>query len=142
MRWIGLLLLGIASFAALLVYGGAYALGFVLHELPYMGKTFDPVEWAKAGSCAGLGDWKCEEKFMKCERGPMVRTLLRDHLVVGKTNKGQAVTLLGSPGRTIPSGATCINYPLGYCSNIADWDFVQLCFDSTDVLVSKRRVQG
>jgi len=133
------------------VYGGPYAVRFIFHELPFMGTTFTSAKWASAGSCSGLTDLQCEKKWQRCERGGMVRTLLRDHLTIGKTRKLEATTLLGEattePGADVGSfvrnGHTCIRYPVGYCSGLGvDMDYVELCFDATDLLSSKQRFQS
>ena len=59
------------------------------------GQSFDPETWAEAGSCAGLSDWKNDEKEASCPRGPMVRDLLRTHLLIGETHRETATALLG-----------------------------------------------
>ena len=66
-----------------------------MHELPFRGQSFDPEEWSDAGSCAGLSDWKCAEKEASCPRGPMVRDLLRTHLLIGETTHETATALMG-----------------------------------------------
>jgi hypothetical protein len=83
----------VSLLAVTLVYAGPYlatwAIRFVFHELPFIGTSFTPAAWARAGDCTGLGDYGCERKWQHCERGPMVRTLLRNHLSVGKTRKAE-----------------------------------------------------
>jgi hypothetical protein len=135
---------GVGSVVFAIAYGGPFALRFVLHELPFMGATFTQVAWAEGGNCVGLGDWGCEEKWMRCPRGAMVRTLLRDNLIVGRTTRADVVALLGKADRDVERrGLMCLNYPLGYCSGIgADMDYVEVCFDGAGMLSSKRRYQS
>jgi hypothetical protein len=146
LRLLGYVLIGLVAGVSvaivLLGLGIVYGVPFVLHELPFMGKTFDPGAWAQAGDCKGLTDLRCEEKWQRCERGPMVRTLLRDHLIVGKTRKDEVLAILGAQSPSVRNQLTCIKYPLGYCSGLGvDYDVVQVCFDDADVLVSKARFQ-
>jgi hypothetical protein len=115
---------------------------FILGEGRFMGTTFTPAAWAEAGSCAGLTDSQCDQKWMRCPRGGMLRSLTRDHLRIGKLRRDEAIALLGSRfwGR---KDGSCIEYRLGQCSLFAfgEQDILTLCFDESNLLISSRRRQ-
>ena len=97
-----LLLIAVAGseFTAPQTLGYPPILRFVMHELPFRGQRFAPETWVEAGNCAGLSDWKCVEKEANCPRGPMVRDLLRTHLLIGETTRETATAILGQWNRT------------------------------------------
>lgn len=103
---------------------------FLLHEAPFMGQDFDPVAWAEGGSCVGLSDGDCFDKQQTCPRGAMVRSLVREQLVVGTTTRAQVLSLLGPvEGLVKISGATCDDYGLGVCSGLGwDHDSLYVCY--------------
>ncbi len=136
----------LAIAAGICIVGGAALPSlakFILHELPFMGRAFSSNAWAEAGSCAGLTDLRCEEKWQRCERGAMFRSLVNSHLIVGKTSRTEALALLGDQSRMIVNGGSCMRYTLGYCSGLGmDMDYAVLCFDVHDVLTAKYRHQS
>lgn len=114
---------------------------FLLHELPFMGETFTSEKWAEAGNCQGLTDYHCEMKNSECPRGPMVRSLLRDHLKTG-TSREVVTGLLGPALRSEKDAAGCMDWSIGMCSGFGwDYDSLFVCFDAADHLVEAGHVQ-
>jgi len=118
------------EFIASKVLGYPPVLRFVMHELPFRGQSFDPETWAEAGSCSGLSDWKCVEKEASCPRGPMVRNLLRTHLLIGETTRETSNALLGSMEYEVDiRGRSCEAYSLGMCGGLGiDYDALYVCY--------------
>lgn len=129
LKWAGIVT------AALLVLTALFwkpILGFVFHDLPFMGKSFDSAVWSSAVNCKN--DRDCFEKEMACLRGPMYRDLAKNHLVVG-TSKTAVTRLLGEPVKIGKNN--CIDYELGYCSGLKiDGDYLRICFDSRDLVTN------
>ena len=118
-------------------------LRFVMHELPFRGQSFDPEEWADAGSCVGLSDWKCVEKEASCPRGPMIRDLLRTHLLIGETERSTATALLGAMEYEVDiQGRSCDAYSLGMCSGLGiDYDALYVCYAEDGTISSTGHIQ-
>lgn len=108
-----------------------------LLEGRFTGQTFTPEAWARAGSCVRHAELSCGP----CPRGPMLRSLTRNHLVVGKLQRSEAVALLGTDFfERKCSGQSCIVYTLGACSGFGiDYDHLELCFGDSGLLASSRR---
>ena len=101
-----------------------------------MGKIFTPEAWAE--SCEGLKDTSCATEENDCPRGPMVRSLLRQHLTVG-VSRDAVVGLLGPADW---DRAECLHWSLGACSGLGiDYDSLFVCFDKTGHLVEAGHVQ-
>lgn len=125
----------------LAVSTGPTAARWMLFEMPFMWHTFTPEAWAQAG-CNGLTDTACANKAMTCPRGAMVSSLIRRHLIVGKTSQSEVFQLLGSPERPIGQDG-CGHYVLGMCSGLGfDYDALYVCFDSQGTLISSGHRQG
>ena len=127
-----------------LTVGYPPALALVLHELPFMGKSFSKVEWAEAGTgCRGLSDWECEEQQSACLRGPMVRDLVRAHIALGETTRQGVLDLLGpTKGRVKIEGQTCDDYNPGMCSGLGwDYDSLYVCFAGDGTVSAAGHVQ-
>ena len=102
--------------------------GFVLHELPFMGSSFDAKVWSSALVCTS--DKDCMDKEMACVRGAMFRDLSRNHLTPGVV-RTQVQLLLGEP--TVQAKDNCVDYELGYCSGFKiDGDYLRVCYDRAD----------
>ncbi len=140
-----LLLIALAGveFLASKMLGYPPILRFVLHELPFRGQSFDPEAWADAGGCEGLSDWKCVERDLDCPRGPMVRNLLRKHLVVDATSRDAATALLGQKEYEVEiQGQTCDAYYLGWCSGFRlDPDSLYICYADNGKISSAGHIQ-
>lgn len=107
-------------------------LGFVFHDLPFMGESFDKAVWSSALSCKI--DQDCLNKEMACLRGPMYRSLEKNHLVAG-TSRATVVGLIGEPTRGAKNN--CFDYELGYCSGLKiDTDYLRVCFDDKEKIQS------
>lgn len=101
-------------------------LRFAFHDLPFMGKSFDSAIWSSALSCKN--DQDCLEKEIACLRGPMLRDLEENYLIIG-TPKATVTRLVGEP--TMAAKNNCFDYELGYCSGLKiDTDYLRVCFDS------------
>jgi len=125
------------------ILGYPPVLRFVMHELPFRGQSFDSEAWAEAGSCAGLSDWKCVEKEASCPRGPMVRNLLRTHLLIGETTRETVNALLGSMEYEVDiRGRPCEAYSLGMCSGLGiDYDALYVCYADDGTISSTGHIQ-
>ena len=80
--------------------------------------------------------WKAEEKGYESRRGEMVRSLLRQRLVAGRT-RTEVVALLGAPDAAVRlapregGAASYVEYTLGAYSGLAiDVDGLWVYFDS------------
>lgn len=103
-------------------------MGFVLHDLPFMGRSFDAKAWSTALKCTS--DKDCIDKDMACVRGSMFRDLSRKHLTPG-VPRSQVLALLGEP--TLVTKDNCVDYELGYCSGFKiDGDYLRVCYDQGD----------
>ncbi|MFC7519044.1 hypothetical protein ACFQUU_29000 [Herbaspirillum sp. GCM10030257] len=113
--------------------------GFLLHDLPFMGETFNKARWENALRCSS--NTQCMEVEMACVRGPMYRDLKGNYLSDG-TTKEDVLRLLGSakPDHQNPS---CMVYELGMCSGFKmDYDYLHICFDMSDKIKGVRHYQG
>ncbi|MGH1424282.1 MAG: hypothetical protein ACRBBU_06105 [Pseudooceanicola sp.] len=140
-----LLLIAVAGieFIASKTLGYPPILRFIMHELPFRGQSFDTEKWADEGSCTGLSDWKCAEKEASCPRGPMVRDLLRNHLLIGETKSANATTLLGAMEYEVDiRGHSCDAYCLGMCSGLGiDYDALYVCYSENGTISSTGHIQ-
>ena len=131
------------EFLASKILGYPPILRFVMHELPFRGQSFDPEKWSNAGSCAGLSDWKCVEKEASCLRGPMVRDLLRVHLLIGETTYETATAILGvKEYDVVLQEQTCDAFSLGMCSGLGiDYDALYVCSAEDGTISSTGHIQ-
>lgn len=117
-------------------------LGYLLHEAPFRGQRLDRQAWIEAGSCSGLSDMDCFDKQAICLRGPMVRDLVRAHLVAG-TSRERVLALLGAPETGVKiEGASCDDYGLGVCSGLGwDYDSLYVCYAENGTVARAGHVQ-
>jgi hypothetical protein len=134
------LLVVVLSAAVVLLFHREILL-FFWHVVPFMGETFTQEKWTAGGSCSGLTDWQCVEKESSCPRGPMVRSLLRNHLLMG-TERGAVIALLGEEDGDFHGQPGCLLWSLGMCSGMKiDHDSLFVCFDDAGRLVESGHVQ-
>ena len=91
----------------------------------------------------GLVGWKSEEKEASCPRGPMMRDLLRTHLLIGETHRETATALLGAMEYEIDiRGRPCDAYSLGMCSGLGiDYDALYVCYDEGGAIISTGHIR-
>ena len=112
---------------------------FLFHDLPFMGETFNKNKWDNALKCSSYTE--CRDVEMACIRGPMFRDLKRNHIING-TSKGSVVRLLGT-AHSDRHNASCIVYELGMCSGLKiDYDWLNICFDPDDKVMSVYHYQS
>lgn len=122
---------------------------FAWHVLPFMGQEFTSEAWAEGGSCHGLTDFQCQEKASTCPRGPMVRSLIRKHLVPG-TRREKVMSMLGPNdgfenryGEGGTPDRSCPTWELGMCSGLRiDYDVPTVCFDPSGYLIRAGHYQS
>jgi hypothetical protein len=125
MKWAAI---STAALLLLLVLFWKPILGFVFHDLPFMGERFDRDAWSSALKCKT--DRDCSDKQMACRRGPMYRDLKKNHLIVGAP-KATVTRLIGEP--TLKTKNNCFDYELGNCSGLKiDGDYLRVCFDGNE----------
>lgn len=141
LKWLTLAVVGIAVLLVVAIGLSPQARQFMLHDFPFMGETFTPEKWAAATSCEGLTGNECMSKESDCARGPMVRSLLRDHLTAGAKREA-VIALLGPEEFTDKDGAGCLHWNLGMCSGLGlDYDSLFVCFDGAGHLIKAGHMQ-
>jgi hypothetical protein len=94
---------------------------------------FDRAAWDKAEVSGHKHKKRCR----------MADDLIRNHLVIGKTTKQEALTLIGEEDASEIKDYDCKNaltYYLGFCS-LMDGHTLDLCFDANDTLTAARNLQ-
>jgi len=100
--------------------------GFLLHDLPFIGTAFSKAKWDNALKCSSKNE--CIDVEMACARGPMFNNLKRNYLN-GGMSKESVERLLGT-ARPDPNNPSCVVYELGMCSGFKiDYDSLFICFD-------------
>lgn len=147
-RGLGLLILSVLLAVAVDVVGAMTVgyppiLGYLLHEAPFRGERFDRQLWTSGGSCAGLTDGECVDKQQTCPRGPMVRDLVRNHLLIGATSREEVLALLGPAEFKVGiEGQDCDDYGLGICSGLGwDYDSLYVCYAEDGTVARAGHVQ-
>lgn len=132
-------LAGVAMLLLIALLFHRQIVGYVLHELPFSGRDFEPAAWAAATQCSS--NVECAEKDFACSRGPMYADLEKNHLRLG-TSKKSVMTLLG-PGIGSERKPACIDYDLGMCSGFKmDPDYLRVCFDADEKVVDVLHYQS
>ena len=104
-------------------------------------QTFEPIQWAEAGSGSGLSFEDCLEKQASCPRGPMVYDLLNTQVIANETPRATAFQLLGPAELVVNlNGETCDAYKLGMCTGFEE-DVIYVCYGADDTVSSAGQLQ-
>ena len=116
----------------------------VVHELPFMGKRFDAEAWTTSDSCEELTVRDCAWTHGECtKRAPMVRNLVRNHLIVDRTTRETVTALLGPKEYSVSAhGRSCEGYVLGMCSGLRiDYDSLYVCYGKNGTVSAAGQIQ-
>lgn len=111
---------------------------------PFRGQAFDAETWAAAAQCDGPFDPACGQEQPLCTRGPMVRDLLRHHIIRSQSSRQEVVATIGPDEYDVQldDGRFCSAYHLGMCSGLGiDYDALYVCYGPDDVVASAGTIQ-
>lgn len=132
---------GIAALVFALV---PIVLNVAFYVAPFRGQAFDAETWHAARQCDGPFDPACGQEQPLCTRGPMVRDLLRHHIIRSQTSRQEVVATIGPDEYDVQldDGRICSAYHLGMCSGLGiDYDALYVCYGPDDVVASAGTIQ-
>lgn len=117
---------------------------YVFYVAPFRGQAFDAETWAAAAQCDGPFGPACGQEQPLCTRGPMVRDLLRHHIIRSQSSRQEVVATIGPDEYDVQldDGRICSAYHLGICSGLGiDYDALYVCYGPDDVVASAGTIQ-